>query len=146
MLRATLATGPDATPLCPGGTAGVKPPVPQAGQPGGPPALTIPHPQRESVNRALTVMLSVYCAQALPCNGAVSLTSNLPASAASGRRTQALGTAALFVPARSGAHIPLKVPASMLATLRKHPAGIPVVMTVTLAGGQRTAQSITLLL
>ncbi len=145
MMQTTLATGPDATPLCPGGTQGQKPPAPQAGQPGGPPGLTIPHPQHENVSRQLVVQLSVYCAQALPCNGSVSLTNNLPASAASGPRVQAIGTAGLAMPGRSGTHVPMRVSATTMALLRKHRAGIPVTMTVTLANGVRTTQVITLL-
>ena len=146
MLQATLATGPDATPLCPGGTQGVKPPTPQAGQPGGPPALSIPHPQREGVTHQLTTKLSVYCAQALPCNGTVSLTSDLPASAASGRGVQPFGTAAVNVPGRTPAHVSMRVSAATLGLLRKHRSGLPAVMTVTLANGARVTQVITLLL
>lgn len=146
MLQATLATGPDATPLCPGGTFGQKAPVPQAGQPGGPPALSIPHPQREGVTHALTVKLSLYCAQALACDGKVTLTNELPPSAASHKTTPVLGTATLAVPGRTPTHVDMKVPASTLVLLRKHRAGIPTMMTVTLANGTQVSQAITLLL
>lgn len=81
MLQATLATGPDATPLCPGGTNGVKPPTPQPGQPGGAPAVHIHTPQHDGVNHARTVKVSLYCAQADPCTGTVTLTTGAaPAS------------------------------------------------------------------
>ncbi len=146
LLQSTLATGPDATPLCPGGTAGEKPPAPQAGQPGGPPAVSIPHPQREGVTHQRTVGLSLYCAQALPCNGTVSLSNDLPASAASGPHVQAFGTAAVNVPGRASAHVPMTVSQATLDLLRKHRAGVPAMMTVTLSDGQRVTQVITLLL
>ncbi len=149
MLQATVATGSDATPLCPGGTAGEPPPapaVPQAGQPGGPPAVSIPHPQHEGVTHSRTVRLSLYCAQALPCNGTVSLNSDLPASAASGPRDQAFGTAAVNVLGRSSAHVSMTVSAATLNLLRKHRGGVPAMMTVTLSNGQRISQVITLLL
>jgi hypothetical protein len=145
MLRATLATGPDATPLCPGGTQGVPVPKPQAGQAGGPPALSIPHPQREGVTHQRTVRVSVYCAQAAPCTGTVSLTNGMPASAAGGK-TRAFGTAALNVAGRSPAHVSMNVSPATLALVRKYRRGIPAVVTVTLANGTRIAQGITLLL
>jgi len=145
MLQAALATGPDATPLCPGGTAGVVAPKPQAGQPGGPPALTIPHPQREGLTHQRTVKLSLYCAQAAPCTGTVSLTNGMPASSA-GSGPRAFGTAALNMPGRSPAHVEMTVSQAVLALVRKHRAGVPSMMTVTLANGTRISQAITLLL
>jgi len=146
MLRSTLATGADATPLCPGGTAGVAPPVAQAGQPGGPPGLTIPHPQREGVTHQRVVGLSVYCAQATSCTGTVSLTAGLPASAASGSRGQTFGTATLSVPGRSGTHVAIHVSAATLALVRQHRGGVPATASVTLSNGTRVTQTITLLL
>ena len=74
MLQATLATGPDATPLCPGGTAGVKPKPPAPGEPGGAPAVHIHTPQHDGVNHSRQVKVSLYCAQASPCAGTVALT------------------------------------------------------------------------
>jgi hypothetical protein len=145
MLQATLATGPDATPLCPGGTRGVPVPKPQAGQPGGPPALTIPHPQREGVTHQLTVRVSVYCAQATPCTGTLSLTNGMPASVA-GSKPKPFGTATLNVAGKTPAHVSLKVSQATLLLVRKYRRGVPAVVNVTLANGTRITQAITLLL
>jgi hypothetical protein len=73
MLQATLATGPDASPLCPGGTKGVstrKPPPPHPVFP----TVTLPGPQLDGVNSHGIVQVAVFChASGGPCDGALTL-------------------------------------------------------------------------
>ncbi len=74
MLQATLATGADASPLCPGGTKGVstrKPPPPHPVFP----AITLPHPQLDGVNSRGIVEIAAFCHSSGPCEGALTLRS-----------------------------------------------------------------------
>jgi hypothetical protein len=83
MLQATLATGPDASPLCPGGTKGVvvhkqRPPHPVF------PTVTLPHPQLDGVNSHGIVEVAVFChASEGTCDGALTLRSRLRHSSSS---------------------------------------------------------------
>jgi len=70
MLQATLATGPDATPICPGGTKGVRPVKHHAF-----PTLTIPTPQLDGMNAHGTVQVAIYCHSATTCEGTITLDS-----------------------------------------------------------------------
>ena len=97
MLQATLGTGPDATPLCPGGGttggggsgsgsgsgsggggsgggSGTPPhPHPGPGQPGGPPGVVVT-PRTESV-KARRTRVALFCARRdVPCSGTITLT------------------------------------------------------------------------
>jgi hypothetical protein len=75
MLQATLATGADASPLCPGGTKGVstrKPPPPHPVLP----AVTLPHPQLDGVNSRGIVEIAAFCHSSGPCDGALTLRSD----------------------------------------------------------------------
>jgi hypothetical protein len=78
LLRAVLGTGPDATPLCPGGTKG-EPPAGAAvrgsagsGWHGHIPSATLPH-QDDGMNRSGAVVVAVYCHLAVTCTGTVTL-------------------------------------------------------------------------
>jgi hypothetical protein len=76
MLQATLATGPDATPICPGGTRG----VPPRGSARAThrhifPTLTIPTPQLDGMNVRGVVQVAVYCHSADGCTGTITLRS-----------------------------------------------------------------------
>ncbi len=144
MLQATLATGPDAWPGCPGGTKGVKAKPPAAGEAGGPPGLTIPRPQREAASHSRVVQLSVYCAQAVPCTGTATLTTTVRAAVKKG--LSLIATAPVSVPSGKGGHIGMKVTRATFAFLRKHRAGLAVTATVTLASGAKVIEPITLLL
>jgi len=144
MLQATLASGPDAWPGCPGGTKGVKAPTPTAGEPGGPPGLTIPHPQREAANHTHVMQLSVYCAQALPCTGTATITTTVRAALKKGIKL--IATSPVNVPSGKGGHVAMKVTPATFQYLRKHRAGLAVTATVTLTGGAIISQPITLLL
>jgi hypothetical protein len=67
MLQATLATGPDASADCPGGTRGLRPPHPTF------PALSIPTPQLDGMNAYGVVGVALYCHAAAGCPGTVTL-------------------------------------------------------------------------
>jgi hypothetical protein len=74
MLQATLATGPDATPICPGGTKGLPPPgSARAVHRHVFPTLTIPTPQLDGMNIRGVVQVAVYCHAASSCTGTITL-------------------------------------------------------------------------
>jgi hypothetical protein len=74
MLGATLATGPDATPICPGGTKGVPPPgSARATRRHVFPTLTIPTPQLDGMNIRGVVQVAIYCHAASTCTGTITL-------------------------------------------------------------------------
>jgi hypothetical protein len=74
MLQATLATGPDATPICPGGTKGVPPPgSARATRHHIFPTLTIPTPQLDGMNIRGIVQVAIYCHSASSCAGTITL-------------------------------------------------------------------------
>jgi hypothetical protein len=76
MLQATLATGPDATPICPGGTKGV--PAPGSSRATHRhvfPTLTIPTPQLDGMNIRGVVQVAIYCHSASDCTGTITLRS-----------------------------------------------------------------------
>jgi hypothetical protein len=78
LLQATLGTGPDAVPLCSGGTKGDPPPgvaIPGSAGPGWHghiPTVTLPR-QADGVNRAGVVTVALYCHLALTCTGTLAL-------------------------------------------------------------------------
>ena len=74
MLQATLATGPDATPICPGGTKGLPPPgSARASHRHVFPTLTIPTPQLDGMNIRGVVQVAIYCHSASTCTGTITL-------------------------------------------------------------------------
>jgi hypothetical protein len=74
MLQATLATGPDATPICPGGTKGVPPPGAARSHRHVFPTLTIPTPQLDGMNARGVVQVAIYChASVGGCTGTITL-------------------------------------------------------------------------
>jgi hypothetical protein len=78
LLQATLGTGPDAVPLCSGGTEGQPPPgvaIPGSAGPswhGHIPTVTLPR-QADGVNRKGVVTVALYCHLALTCTGTLAL-------------------------------------------------------------------------
>jgi hypothetical protein len=107
LMQMTLGTGPDATPLCPGGTMGVPPagpPPPPPGPPPPPPAppapqkATLPAKQRVTVSKIGKLSLSVFC---LPgparCVGAVRIRSK-------GATSKQIGSASFNVAAKTTGH------------------------------------------
>jgi hypothetical protein len=76
MLQATLATGRDATPICPGGTRGVPPSgSSRAAHRHVFPTLTIPTPQLDGMNIRGVVQVAIYCHSASSCTGTITLRS-----------------------------------------------------------------------
>lgn len=76
MLQATLATGPDASPICPGGTKGLPPPgSSRATHHHVFPTLTIPTPQLDGMNVRGVVQVAIYCHSASSCTGTITLRS-----------------------------------------------------------------------
>jgi hypothetical protein len=66
LMQMTLSTGPDATPLCPGGTMGVPnpPPPPPPPPPPAPPPIqkaTLPAKQKVTVSKKGKLSVSVFC-------------------------------------------------------------------------------------
>jgi hypothetical protein len=73
MLQATLATGPDATSICPGGTRGLPPPGSRTSHRHVFPTLTIPTPQLDGMNIRGVVQVAIYCHSASACTGTITL-------------------------------------------------------------------------
>ncbi len=97
LLQATLATGPDATPICPGGTKGLPPPgSARASHRHVFPTLTIPTPQLDGMNVRGVVQVAIYCHSGSACTGAITLHSK----SHHGSRSVWLGAARFVV----GAH------------------------------------------
>lgn len=74
LLQALLATGPDATPICPGGTKGAPPPgTSRMAHRHVFPTLTIPTPQFDGMNIRGVVQVAIFCHSANPCTGRLTL-------------------------------------------------------------------------
>jgi hypothetical protein len=75
LMQMTVGTGPDATALCPGGTAGGAPPPPPPGPPPPPPApqkATLPAKQKVTVSKKGKLSISLFCLPGTaPCVGKV---------------------------------------------------------------------------
>jgi hypothetical protein len=92
MLQATLATGPDATPICPGGTKGVRTVKHHVF-----PTLTIPTPQLDGMNAHGAVAVAIYCHSTTTCEGTITL----DARSAHRARGAWLGTSTFAIPPHS---------------------------------------------
>ena len=146
LMQSTLATGPDATPLCPGGTKGVPaptapaPPPPTPGQPGGAPALVL-RKQTDGVNHQRFVGLAVYCARVdAPCTGVMSVTS----AATGAAKTTLLGTAQLTAPAKHTVHVKMRLTKAALLIIRRHHRHLAATLSVREPDGTTFSQAITL--
>ncbi len=116
MLQSTLATGVNATPLCPGGLYG------EPGQPGGKPALAFGQ-ETAGVNHQGEVPIAVYCdLVGRPCAGTISLVE-------SGRT---LGSVALTAPTGTVTVVQVHVGTALIATLRH--GDIPITAIAQLSG------------
>lgn len=73
MLQTTLATGADATPICPGGTKGLPPPGSRVPHVHVFPTLTIPTPQLDGMNIRGVVQVAIYCHSSSTCTGTITL-------------------------------------------------------------------------
>jgi hypothetical protein len=135
MLQSTLATGPDALPVC-GGTKGA--PEGKAGYSQSPPlpALRIGK-QTDGINHRRIASIAVYCRPAGGCAGAITLTPLVHSGKARPLH------ASFSVRGGTTSHFPVRVPASLVALARKHHGGVPTKL-VALVSGQTITQTIVL--
>lgn len=130
MLQATLATGPDATPLCPGGTEGEGSANVTSGYGSSPhgslPMVTIPK-QDDGVNHSGFVKIALYCHAAATCTG--TLTVHATGHAA---RAAAIGQGAFSVPSQQGGKATVHLSALVRRLLHRI-AGLTVQVTVLAA-------------
>ncbi len=128
MLQATLATGPDATPLCPGGTRGVPPPGSlRAAHRHVFPTLTIPTPQFDGMNVRGVVQVAIYChASASDCTGTITLHSKPH----HGSRSVWLGAARFAVAAHSTGKVRVHLSALARRMVRHTTGGLGVDVTL----------------
>jgi hypothetical protein len=132
MLQATLGTGPDATHLCPGGTAGMPPP------PRVLPPLRIVA-QTDGVNHRGIVQVAMYCRPAEGCNGLATLG---PASGLSGYgRGRVYGRANFSLRGGHTAHVPIRVSSELMRRVRRSHAA-STLLTVVM-GGRTFTQRVT---
>jgi hypothetical protein len=137
MLQATLATGPDATPLCPGGTKGegsTGPPAPSSGGSSHSklPTVTVPK-QDDGVNRRGLVEIALYCHAASTCTGtlAIRLTPRQGAHAA------AIGESAFSVPSLHTAKVTVHLSSAVQRLLHRLAGQLTVKVTVLAAPAAR---------
>jgi hypothetical protein len=128
MMQVTLGTGPDATHICPGGTAGRPPPLVP---------LRI-RPQTDGVNRSGIVAVAIYCRPAPGCRGMVALK---PANVLSGYSgPAAFGHTTLNVPGSHTSHVRIRVNRALISMVRRH--AVSVLATVAM-GSETFSQTIT---
>lgn len=130
MLQATLGTGSDATPLCPGGTRAALP-APRALGPG----ITL-RPQTAGVNHSGRVKLALYCGKLKSCSGTVALIATA--------RRLTVGSSAFRARAHATSKIPVYLASSTLALIRRHHRRLAATMVVRLAGGDQVSHGVML--
>ena len=124
MLQVIEGSGPDATHICPGGTAGRAAPLP---------ALKI-RPQTDGVNHSSMISVAVYCRPSGGCAGLAALGLS--------SRTSGYGQTKFVLAGNKTSHLTMRVPARMMSMIRrKH--GVSVVVTIVM-GGQTFSQAITI--
>lgn len=117
LLQSTLATGVDATPLCPGGLHG------DPGMPGGKPALAFGQ-ATAGINHQGYVPIAMYCALiGRPCQGTLKIVA--------GGRT--LGSVTLSAPTGQASLTRIQVGTATLAAVRQH-GDLAVVLVAHLSG------------
>ena len=139
MLQATLGSGPDATPLCPGGTQGTSP-APSgasggAGPGASPTAPSSPAPiartavkirrQTDGVNHSRRVKVALFCAQSAPCVGSVAILL--------GGVTLASGP--FNVPGHETSHVSLRLSPVAMKLVRGHHRRLATTMMIELTRG-----------
>ena len=136
MLQATLATGSDATPLCPGGTQGVHR---RSTGPALPPIRI--RPQTDGVNRSRTVRVAIYCRPPTGCQGVATLTAAGTSAGFNRGHTASYGSTQFTIPGRKTSHVPITVSQQVIKLLRARRHGVLATLTV-LAAGQAYSQVI----
>lgn len=126
MLQATLATGPDATPICPGGTKGLPPPGSvRVSHRHVFPTLTIPTPQLDGMNIRGVVQIAVYCHSEVSCTGTLTLHSK----PRHGSHSIWLGSARFVVGAHSTGKAHVRLSRLARSMVRKTSGGLGVEVT-----------------
>jgi hypothetical protein len=133
MLQATLGSGPDATHLCPGGTAGMPPP----------PAPLAPLrivAQTDGVNHRGVVAVAMYCRPAEGCQGVATLGS---ASGLSGYGSGRIyGHASFSLAGGHTGHVPIRLSKDLMQRVRRN-HGASTLLTVVM-GGRTFTQRVTI--
>jgi hypothetical protein len=123
MLQVIEGTGPDATHICAGGTAG---------RPAVLPALKI-RPQTDGVNHSRMISVAVYCRPTGGCAGLATLGLS--------SQTSGYGQTAFSLAGNKTSHVAIRVSPRLMSMIRrKH--GVSVVVTAAM-GGQTFSQKIT---
>jgi hypothetical protein len=133
MLQATLATGPDATPLCPGGTRG----VPASRGVGGsrPPLAPIRiGRQTIGVNHSRIASVAIYCRPSAGCRGVATLSGADKSARNRAHRAAVYGTSSFALRGNKTGHVPIRVSPQLIGSLRHRRKGIPATLTVSAAG------------
>ena len=117
MLQVTLATGVDATPICPGGRKGIRPPAL--------PAIRV-SPQTEGVSSGRIVSVAVFCRMAPECKGTATL------STGGGRNIY--GSRGFALPSKKTSHLPIRVSSKLMRMIRKKHSGVSTTLTAVVGG------------
>jgi hypothetical protein len=114
MMRVRLGTGPDATHICAGGTAGLPKPL----------APIRISPQTDGVNHSRIVAVAVYCRVSPECKGVATLSMN-------GSRT--CGRTGFGIRPDRTIHLPIRVSSQLMSMIRRY-HGVSVKLTAVVAG------------
>jgi hypothetical protein len=115
MLPVIEGSGPDATHICAGGTAG---------RPAALPPLKI-RPQTDGVNHSRMISVAVYCRPAGGCSGLATLGLS--------SRTSGYGQAAFTLPGNKTSHVAIRVAPRLMSLIRRR-HGVLAVVTAAMAG------------
>lgn len=122
MMRVLLGTGPDATHICAGGTAGLAPALPP---------IRV-SPQTDGINSQRIVAVAVYCRVAPECKGVATLT--LPG------KHGAYGHTSFSLRPNKTSHMPIRVSQALLAMIRRN-HGVSTILTAQI-GGKTITQTV----
>jgi hypothetical protein len=128
MLQATLATGPDAMPGC-GGTKGVSAPALANAK-----AAKLPlrvSPQTDGINHRRLASVAMFCRLTAGCKGTLTLTAAAKSARLSHPRPVKLNFSIL---GGKTVHLPVRVPAAIVALARKRPKGVSMRLTAIVEG------------
>jgi len=115
MMQVTLGTGPDATHICAGGTAGLPPALPP---------IRI-SPQTDGINQARIVAVAIYCRLTPECK--------VIATLSVGGRRVSVGSSNFTVLGKTTSHLPIRVAPSLMPLIRRH-NGVFTTLTAVVAG------------
>jgi hypothetical protein len=123
MLQVALATGPDATHICAGGTAGA---------PAVLPPITV-HPQTDGINHSRVVSVAIYCRLTPGCRGTATLML--------GGKGQGVGHAGFALRGNKTSHLPIRIAPQVVKLIRAH-HGVATTLVAVVAG-KTVTQTIT---